>query len=208
MVPRWMIVTGLALVMLSVVPLVLVIRARHTASANERIHLVLDMDDQPKRGPQTANPLFADGRAMRMTPAGVVARGDLDEPEPVLTGRDESGWLSEIPVPVTDTFMARGRERYDIYCAPCHGMGGYGDGLVARRAALTRQGAWTPPSSMHDATVRNREDGHLYNTITAGIRSMPPYAGQIAPRDRWAIVAYVRALQRSQRATPSDLENR
>jgi mono/diheme cytochrome c family protein len=204
MAPRWMIATGIVLVLCSVIPLVLVIRARHTVTANERIHLVLDMDDQPKRGPQSANPLFADGRAMRMPPAGVVARGDLSESEPVLTGRVGGEWLRSIPVPVTPALMARGRERYDIYCAPCHGLAGYGDGLVARRAGLTKQAAWTPPASLHDATLRDREDGHLYNTITAGIRSMPPYAGQISPRDRWAIVAYIRALQRSQNAGAAD----
>ena len=107
--------------------------------------------------------------------------------------------------------LRRGRERYDIYCAPCHGLGGYGDGMVARRAAdMQAAGAdtaagWVAPTNYHNDDLRKRPAGHLYNTITNGIRSMPAYGKQIPVTDRWAIVAYVKALQRSQNARPDDV---
>jgi mono/diheme cytochrome c family protein len=101
--------------------------------------------------------------------------------------------------------LRRGQERYDIYCSPCHGLAGYGDGMVAMRAEGLQEGTWTPPSSIHTELVRSRAPGHLYNTITNGIRNMPAYGPQISVEDRWAIVAYVEALQRSQAATVEDV---
>jgi mono/diheme cytochrome c family protein len=93
----------------------------------------------------------------------------------------------------------------DIYCSPCHGLAGYGDGMVAKRAEELQEGTWTPPSSMHSDLIRVRPAGQLFNTITNGIRNMPAYGQQISVEDRWAIVAYVRALQRSQAATVEDV---
>jgi hypothetical protein len=96
--------------------------------------------------------------------------------------------------------LDRGQQRFNIYCAPCHGLDGYGDGTVARRAAQLKEGTWTPPLNYHTDQVRSRPVGHIFNTITNGIRTMPPYGSQIPVADRWAIVAWVRVLQASQDA--------
>jgi mono/diheme cytochrome c family protein len=202
--PRWLIYLVLLLVALSWVPLALIARARVTTSTKPRIHIIRDMDQQPKFLTQTRNPMFADLRAMRPPVAGTVARGDVGE-SVYSTGRVGSDWVEAIPVEVDAALLARGRERYDIYCAPCHGLVGYGDGMVAKRADELMEGTWTLPSSFHTELVRERPAGHLYNTIANGIRNMPAYGQQIPVADRWAIVAYVRALQRSQNATIEDV---
>lgn len=190
-------------ILLSWVPLVLVARERGVTKTEPRIHLIQNMDAQAKFRPQSTNPMFADGRAMRPPVEGTVARGSLDPTSPEASGRDASGALLKgNALPVTADLLARGRERYDIFCAPCHGTAGYGDGLVSRRAERLQEGTWTPPTSMHADIVLAREDGHIFQTITDGIRNMPAYGSQIPVPDRWAIVAYVRALQRSQ-ASPA-----
>jgi mono/diheme cytochrome c family protein len=162
------------------------------------------MDKQPRFRAQAPNALFADDRADRRPVEGTVARGSLI-PAPIETGQQGGAWVDRIPVPVTEGTMRRGRERYDIYCSPCHGLDGAGAGLVARRAEALQEGAWTPPSSLHDDLVRSRPAGHIFHSITYGIRNMPAYGSQIPIGDRWAIVAYVRALQRSQHARPEDV---
>jgi mono/diheme cytochrome c family protein len=146
------------------------------------------------------NPLFADAREERPFIAGTIARGHLPSEDAIRLGIRNGAWVEAFPVPVTETLMHRGQERFGIYCAPCHGLAGFGDGMVAVRADRLQEGTWVPPSSLHDATVLARPVGHLYNTITNGIRTMPAYGPQVSEADRWAIVAYVRALQLSQRA--------
>jgi mono/diheme cytochrome c family protein len=191
---------------LALVPLALVARARTTTSTRPRINLVPDMDNQPKFRAQQANPMFADGRAMRPPVAGTVARGELREDAATYAGKTAAGeWVSAIPVAVTARLMKRGQERYDVFCTPCHGFAGNGDGIVAKRADRLQEGTWTPPSSLHTDLVRSRPDGQLFNTITNGVRTMPAYGSQIPVADRWAIVAYVRALQRSQNASVADV---
>ena len=108
---------------------------------------------------------------------------------------------------MTEPLFRRGQRRFNIYCAPCHGLDGSGNGIVAQRARDKTEIAsgWVPPLSLHEQTVRDRPVGHLFNTITNGIRTMPPYGDQISPADRWAIIAYVRALQRSQQARLEDV---
>ncbi len=128
----------------------------------------------------------------------------LGAPE-LTTGRVGESWVDAIPVGVDGAFVRRGRERYDIYCSPCHGLAGFGDGMVAKRADELLEGTWTPPSSLHTDLIRGRPAGHIFNTISNGIRNMPAYGPQIPVEDRWAIVAYVRALQRSQNATVDDV---
>ncbi len=203
--PRWVTYALILLAALALVPLALIARARSTTSPLPRIQPIRDMAKQPKFKMQSANPLFADGRAMRPAVEGTVARGELHDDAAFWVGRDADGWVTAFPVPVTERLMRRGEERYDIYCAPCHGLAGYGDGPVAKRADALQEGTWTPPSSYHSDLVRGRPVGHIFNTITNGIRNMPAYGPQIAPADRWAIVAYVRALQRSQDARLSDV---
>jgi mono/diheme cytochrome c family protein len=120
-------------------------------------------------------------------------------------GRAGEGWIEAIPLEVDTGILQRGRERYDIFCSPCHGLAGFGDGMVAMRADELLEGTWTPPTSFHTDLIRGRAPGQLFNTISNGIRNMPAYGPQIPVEDRWAIVAYVKALQRSQNATVDDV---
>jgi mono/diheme cytochrome c family protein len=204
-IPRWLTYLVVVTVVLSWVPLALIARARQVKSAKPRIQVVPDMDNQPKFGPQSRNRLFADRRAMRPPVEGTVARGALREDDGLYRGAAGGVWIEQMPVPLTDQLLRRGRERYDIYCSPCHGLSGYGDGMIAKRADALQEGTWTPPASSHSELVRGRPVGHLYNTITNGIRNMPAYGPQITVEDRWAVVAYLRALQRSQSATVEDV---
>jgi mono/diheme cytochrome c family protein len=153
---------------------------------------------------------FVDGRAEPLVPR------DQAEYDRLVRGLQEAAgekleFVPQIPIPVSRDLMRRGQERFNIYCAPCHGAGGYGDGMVARRAAeMQASGAdtaagWVAPTNYHTADLRARPPGHIFNTITHGIRSMPAYDKQIPVFDRWAIVAYVKALQRSQNAKPEDV---
>ncbi len=196
--PKWIVPAFVAMVVVSLIPVGLIMHARSTQSPTPRINLVPDMDYQPKYLPQTENAMFSDGRAMRPEIAGTVARGQLRDDTRWWDGMEGGDWIAENPVPTTAAQLDRGRERYGIFCTPCHGIGGLGDGSTHQRALeLGEKGlaTWTPPTSMHDPLVVDRPDGHLFNSITYGIRSMPAYGSQIAPADRWAIVAHVRALQ-------------
>ena len=206
MLPRWIKLTIAVLVALSFVPLVMAVRARTVKKARPRVHLVLNMDNQQHFKTQQANPLFADGRAMRPQVEGTVARGHLQEDDALYLGRDDAGeFIDFMPVELDVPLIERGREQFNIYCAPCHGYGGYGDGMVSIRADQLQEGTWVPPTSLHDKTVKERSLGHLYNTIKNGIRNMPAYGSQIQVEDRWAIVAYTKALQRSQDTTIEDV---
>jgi len=135
------------------------------------------------------------------------------EKPPSPSGRGAGGegsYVKRIPVPVSMDLLQRGRERYTIYCAACHGQGGYGDGPVALRAAEIQAAngdaaGWVAPKNYHSDDMRQQPVGKIYNTIANGVRSMPAYAKQISVLDRWAIVAYVKALQRSQDAKPEDI---
>lgn len=214
--PFWLVAALLILVVLSWVPLVLIAKARVTPKDKPRVHIFQDMGRQPRFGAQAASPLFADGRAMRPPVPGTVARGQADLDDHYHRGlslvRDEAGqwqvrYHDGLPdrLRVDQQFLLRGQERFNIYCAPCHGLDGYGDGPINRRAMDNQHAAWVPPTSLHTDDVRQRPDGHLYNTIRNGIRNMPAYATQIDVDDRWAIVAYIRALQRSQQTTLDDV---
>lgn len=201
--PRWIQSALLILTLTALVPFACVARSRVVRSSQPRVHLVQDMDNQTSYRTQQTNAAFADLRSMRPPVEGTVAWGHLDEDDHYYRGRAGDDYAVGFPArhEVTLQSVQRGRERYDIYCAPCHGLAGNGDGMVARRADATQQGTWVPPTSLHDALALSRSEGHLFNTITSGIRTMPAYGPQIPVEDRWAIVSYVRALQRSQRAT-------
>jgi mono/diheme cytochrome c family protein len=208
MPPRTLIYAAILLVALSLIPLALVVRARVAISEKPRLHVVFDMDQQAKRKAQSYSPLFADGRAMRMPVEGTVSRNDPGFDSSHASGRiDAETFLEGFPaqVEITEEFVLAGRDRFDVYCAPCHGVSGYGDGMVSVRADELAEGTWTPPTSLHDDTVRDRANGHLYNTIKNGIRNMPGYGAQTTIDERWAMVAYIRALQRSQRTTIEDV---
>lgn len=193
-------VLGLFAFFLSILPFLFIAKARELKSPETRISIIWHMDKQPKFTGQSPNPLYRDNRAMRHPPEHTVAYGAVELDEHLYDGRVGGEWARTFPeeIPLTPALMERGRERYDIFCAPCHGVSGYGDGIVSQRAIQRQQAQWIPPVSYYEQTVLGRPVGHLYNTITNGIRTMPAYRSQIPVEDRWAIVAYVRALQTSQ----------
>lgn len=165
---------------------------------------IRNMYNQPRYDVQERQPFFADQRSMRPGVEGAVPR----EAERLIhwdTGRDAKGenWIMETPPRLVarnggaSAFLARGQERYDIYCAPCHSLSGDGKGMVSRRAAALGASGLIAPS-FHDDRLRHIPDGQLYATIRNGLRNMPAYAHNIPVDDRWAIVQYIRALQLSQ----------
>lgn len=170
------------------------------------IHPNLNMDFVERFEAQEANPFFADGASQRMPVAGTVRRGELRTTEnaPFFFGRDATGTLIEtIPVAVTPALVERGQERYQIFCSVCHGIAGDGRGIIAVGNGGLGYGFAVP--SFHTDALRARPDGYLYDVILNGINSMASYGHELPPSDRWAVVAYVRALQRSQLAAPEDL---
>lgn len=174
---------------------------RGTRTTRPPLEVFPDMDRQAKYKPQAASPFFADGRADRPLPAGVVARGDLREDDEEFAGKSSDGkFVTHFPseIKVDAQLVERGRDRFTIYCAPCHGALGDGNGITKAYG----MGA-TP--SYHDDRIRNLADGEIYNTITNGKGTMLPYADKLVPQDRWAVVAYVRALQRAQMGTVKDV---
>jgi len=116
-----------------------------------------------------------------------------------------TNYVDRVPVEVDEAFLRVGRTQFNIHCSICHGKAGYGNGLVSQRALKLQQGTWVPPTSLHSPHLFQQPDGQLFNSITNGVRKMPAYGHQIAPRERWAIVAYIRALQRSQKSTIDDV---
>jgi len=205
--PRPILYVLLVVVALSLIPAGLLYKSRHAGKDAPRIQVVYDMDQQVKSRTQSTNPFFADGMAMRHHPAGTVARGRLEDGDAYYRGTTgvDTVFVEILPLDVTTVLVRRGRERYAIHCAPCHGLAGDGDGLVHRKAQALAEGTWTPPTDLASETVVGRPAGHLYNTIKNGIRNMPAYGPQIDVEDRWAIVAYVRALQLSRNATIDDV---
>lgn len=158
-----------------------------------------DMYDQPYAETYEPSAFFADGRASRPNVAGAVAFEDPKTDEYLLTGLTPDGAEGELmPFPVTQELLLRGQEQYNVYCAVCHGVSGFGQSAVAQRGAIV-------PANFHQQRLRDAPIGHIYNVITNGYRYMYGYASQITPEDRWAIAAYVRALQLSQNATIEDV---
>jgi len=157
-----------------------------------------DMHDQPKFIPLRASEFFADHRSGRPIVEGTVARGRLQEDELLATGKVNGQLADTFPFPITADVLARGRERFDIFCSPCHDRTGSGDGMIVRRG-------YKRPPSFHIDRLRDMPAGYFFDVITNGFGAMPDYRSQIPERDRWAIVAYVRALQLSQHATIEDV---
>lgn len=158
------------------------------------------MRDQPKFEPLEASTLFDDGRSARDLPANTVPRGEWYEirvNEVLYTGMEDDQFVDTIPISVDRDVVLRGQERYNIYCAPCHGRVGDGLGMIVQRGMKQ-------PNSFHIEQVRSQPDGYYYNAISNGFGVMYSYASRIQPEDRWAIVAYIRALQFSQNA-PVDI---
>jgi mono/diheme cytochrome c family protein len=158
-----------------------------------------DMHNQPKYIPLRPSDFFGDGRSQRPLVEGAVARGHLDDDDAFYTGRAPDGkFLDTFPFPVTKDVMQRGQQRFNIYCAPCHDRLGNGDGKIVRRG-------YRHPPSYHIDRLRQVPNGYIYDVITSGFGAMPDYSAQIHPADRWAIVAYVRALQLAQNGKIDDV---
>jgi mono/diheme cytochrome c family protein len=231
--PFWMIAIGIVAVVASWMPLALSARGRSAKSSEPRISLVQDMGIQPKLREQQLDTIFADNRAMRPGVAGTVARGDVEaddhyyrgfhlvaDPKGVVAGPNGEkytavfydGFPDEVKEDghLTIALLQRGQQRFNIYCYACHGVDGHGHGPISQDALeLMEAGvsgmAWVQPADLHSPVVRGRKEGDLFNTITNGVRNMPPYGNQIPVADRWAIVAYVKTLEFSQNAPFSAL---
>jgi len=155
------------------------------------------MERQPKFKPFAANPLYEDGRAMRQPPEGTVPRERQTQRPEITNGRDRSGQVvSAIPVPLTRDLMLQGRTKFEIHCAVCHGLVGDGVSLVATQMSLR------PPPNLH--ALHNRNPGYLFQVITEGFGLMASYAPELTAQERWAVVAYLQALWRSQAGTLAD----
>jgi len=156
-----------------------------------------DMHDQPKFIPQRGTDFFADGRSARPQVENTVARGQLHEDAYFYTGLTGGKEGDAMPFPATIEVLERGQERYNIYCTPCHSRVGNGAGMIVQRG-------YRPAGNFHTPRMMAAPLGHFFNVITNGYGAMPDYSAQLPPEDRWAVVAYIRALQLSQAAKPSD----
>lgn len=162
----------------------------------------LNMQFQDRFNAQEENPYFEDGMAMRLPVEGTVARGMMRHDTELFEGVDDEGnFINDIPFELTRDFLYRGKERYDIYCQMCHGGTGNGQGII-----MTGQFGYVPAPTFHREISYNMPDGEIYSAIAYGIRTMPSYATQIKVEDRWAIVAYVRALQKSQNVPEAEMD--
>jgi mono/diheme cytochrome c family protein len=168
--------------------------ARGCTSSRPPIHLNPSMDDQPKVRSQTASSFFFDGASMRQPVPGTVPIGGLKEDGAFFTGKGADGqFVATIPVAADEALVERGRQRYEIYCQPCHDARGDGRGILFQRGKV-------PTATFHQEKILKYSDGQIFDVITNGVGLMPGYRWPIPPADRWAIVAYVRALQRERLA--------
>ncbi len=165
----------------------------------------MHMRDQPRYDTFEESSLFADGQASRKPPENTIPRGEWGElmmEEVLFTGMENGEFVETLPIEVNRDVLMRGQERFNIFCAPCHGRVGDGQGMIVQRG-------FQQPRSFHDQAVREQPDGYYYDAITNGFGAMYSYASRIDPEDRWAIVAYIRALQFSQNvpvdSLPDDL---
>jgi cytochrome c553 len=158
----------------------------------------LDMHVQPKYLPYEPTDFFGDGRSERQPVPGTVARGQLRLDELMFTGRENGVVVNKFPFPITKADLDRGRERYNVYCTPCHDYSGTGRGMIVQRG-------FPQPPSYHIQRLRDAPAGHFYEVITNGFGAMYSYAARVEPADRWRIAAYIRVLQLSRNATIQDV---
>jgi hypothetical protein len=156
------------------------------------------MSSQPRYNPLAPSDFFADGRSGRPAVPGTVPHGAPQLGQPFYTGKLNGEVVERMPVPLTRGLLERGRGRFDIYCSPCHGRVGDGEGMIVKRG-------FRRPPSYHIQRLREAPDGHFFDVITHGIGDMASYADRVEPADRWAITAYIRALQLSQSAALGDV---
>lgn len=177
-----------------------VLGTRGRISRKPPIEILSDMDRQPKIRPQTPSDFFADGRSSRLPVEGTVARGSHFLEEPLNSGFETgtTNYVALNPLKVSDRLMARGQQRYEIFCSPCHGSLGDANGVVKNFGMATTR-------SLHEPRIVEMSDGEIFHVITHGRNTMGPYQSQIEVEDRWVIVAYVRALQLAHLGAPEDL---
>jgi len=156
------------------------------------------MHDAPRYEPLEASTFFSDGRASRALVANTVPRGHLREDEHLFTGKVGGQLVTEFPMPVTAEVMARGQERFNVFCAPCHSRKGDGTGMIVQRG-------FRQPPSYHEDRLVNAPVGYFFDVMTNGFGAMQDYSAQVPVADRWAIAAYIRALQLSRRGTVNDV---
>jgi mono/diheme cytochrome c family protein len=217
--PKWIVAFIVSSTAFALIPFAIAAKARNSHSPDPHIHIFPDMDFQPKYKSDTAMDLFTDGRANRGEIPGTVARGFMQEDDVFYRGLDANGWTTGFPKTYPDgrelkvdaDFLARGQNRFNIYCTPCHGYDGRGQGMVPERVKAGG-GLWqarnlveAPDAQGKGGVVIQMPNGQLYNTISNGYNTMMGYAAQIPQDDRWAIVAYVRALERAQNAAADDV---
>jgi cytochrome c553 len=158
----------------------------------------LDMHVQPKYRPADPSTFFGDGRSVRPPVPGTVARGQLRADELLYTGKINGQVADQFPFVITKKDLERGRERFNIFCTPCHDYTGNGGGIIVQRG-------FPPPPSYHIDRLRQAPVGHFFDVMTNGLGAMYSYAARVSPEDRWRIAAYIRALQLSQHASPAQL---
>jgi mono/diheme cytochrome c family protein len=217
--PKWITAFIVSSTAFALIPFAIAAKARNSKSSEPHIHIFPDMDFQPKYNSDTAMDMFEDGRANRGEIAGTVARGFAYEDDLFFRGLENGQWTAAFPkvypdgrqFVVDNDLLNRGRNRYEIYCAPCHGYDGRGQGMVPERVKASG-GLWqarnlveAPDAQGKGGVVIQMPNGQLYNTISNGYNTMMGYAAQIPHADRWAIVAYVRALERAQNAAKDDV---
>nr|HEX4315162.1 quinol:electron acceptor oxidoreductase subunit ActD [Kofleriaceae bacterium] len=209
--PRWILAFIIASTAFALIPFAIAAKARNSHSSEPHIHIFPDMDFQPKYKSDNAMDVFADGRENRGEISGTVARGSLDADDLYYRGLSGSGadkaWTTSFPTTYPDgrkfvvdrKLLDRGHNRFEIYCSPCHGYDGHGHGSVPNRSADIH------PADLIGAPIVSHPNGQLFNTVSNGANTMQGYAAQIPVADRWAIVAYVRALERAQNASLEDV---
>ena len=229
---------GGSVLLLLILPLMIIALKRHERSATPRLAIIQDMDKMPYLKPQRKSDFFADGRGMRPHIPGTLAREDFIyinqaetqlhpnnwaathvvlnskiKYEKMLYGQvlrnGQGDWVKAIPIHVTPEFVNRGQQKFDVYCGPCHGDNGRGNGLVNQYVTQLRAegsadaGTWVQPTDLTSPAVKYMPDGQIYGVITNGIAAMAAYKDQIPVVDRWAIVAYVRALELAAAPVPA-----
>jgi mono/diheme cytochrome c family protein len=205
--PRWIAAFIVSSTAFALIPFAIAAKARNSTAADPHLHIFPDMDFQPKYKPDTECDQFPDLRCNRGEIPGSVARGSLHEDDAFYRGLENGQWTTGFPrqIAVDEALVRRGQSRFNIYCTPCHGYDGRGVGPVPSRL-LTTGSSW-PARNLVDpaATPARMPNGQLFNTISNGFNTMMGYAQQIPHADRWAIVAYVRALQRASNSTLEDV---